>query len=66
MTRTTRCHFGTCQEPVTHTVQRLWKVRGETLPLQYSCDLHLPGSRARAGIDPEPSTFYRVERLTQG
>jgi hypothetical protein len=66
-----RCHFIDCDAPVTHSVQRLWRLPNrQPFDLQYCCDQHVPGSfdadshfiktlRAGRGLSP----FYRVERI---
>ncbi len=67
-----RCHFMNCKKTVTHTVQRLWTIRGRApFAQQHCCDDHIPGifdrestfmrSLRRAGY--AVSRYYRVERI---
>jgi len=63
-----RCHFVSCRNPVTHTVQRLWTIPGRApLPVQQCCDVHVPGSRARNSADVAAAARnYRVTRIADG
>ena len=42
-----KCFFVACKAPVTHTVQRLWVIKGQPLPLLHCCDQHKPGAGPR-------------------
>ena len=48
------CWYGGCKGPVTHTVERLWKVGGKTLPILDCCAAH---------ASPKPATDFPLPSL---